>query len=123
MSASNCCGKENVISDKARLQFVNLKPGEQLQARRPLASQTQSVLVRLLVCRGVAVWLRVSVVQAVFATLLGGVVCVQWITGQMCACVVSVCVCVFVFSRELGCACAFDHGVCGHVVCRRRRTQ
>ena len=27
------------------------------------------------------------------------------------ACVVSVCVCT----------CAFDHGVCGHVVCRRRR--
>ena len=75
--------------------------------------------MRLLVRRGVAVWLRVSVVQAVFATLLGSVVCVQWITGRMCACVGE---CVCVFSRELGC-CAFDHGVCGHVVCRRRRTQ
>ena len=42
------------------------------------------------------VGLRISVVQAVFAILLGGVVvCVQWITGRMCACVVSVCVCVF----------------------------
>ena len=65
--------------------FVNLKPGEQLQARSPL---------RLLVRHGVAVWLRVSVVQAVFARLLGGVVCVQWITERMCACVVSA-VCVF----------------------------
>ena len=51
--------------------------------------------MRLLVRRGFAVWLRASVVQAVFATLLGGVVCVQWITGRMCACVVSVCMCVF----------------------------
>ena len=84
----------------------------------------QSVLVRLLVSRGIAVWLRISVVQAVFgtvATLLGGVVCVQQITGRVCACVRVCGVCVCVFARELGCVCAFDHGVCGHVACRRRR--
>ena len=56
--------------------FVNLKPGEQLQARSPLAAANAECSGRLLVRRGVAVWLPVSVVQAVFPTLLGGVVCV-----------------------------------------------
>ena len=34
---------------------------------------------------------------------------------------VCVCVCVCVFAQELARACALDHGMRGHVVCRRRR--
>ena len=54
----------------------------------------------LLVSHGITVYWRISVVQAVFATSLGGVVCVQWshragvcVCARVCVCV-SVCVCV-----------------------------
>ena len=66
------------------------------------------VVVLLFICASV---------QAVFAESLGGVVSVQWSAGRVCACVCeSVCVCV-----KLARACALDHGIRGHVVCRRRR--
>ena len=39
--------------------FPNLKPGEQPQGKNPREWQTQSVLVGLLVSRGIAVYLRI----------------------------------------------------------------
>ena len=82
-ATADCEGTSSVTRDDCILP--NLKPGEQPQAkthesgkRRVFWWDCWLVVVLLFFCASV---------QAAFAESLGGVVCVQWSAGRVCACV------------------------------------
>ena len=126
VSASDCCGRGDVISNNKKWLHFPQSQAMQESSRKqkiPRGWQTQSVLVGLLVSRGIAVYLRICSGCVCRIARRCGMRPVER-RASVCVCVrvcVCVCECACVLAQELAGACALDHGTRGHVACRRRR--